>query len=392
MAKALRSERDRFSVLAARSTDIGLLKRVYVRLLSEAGIRVNGPEPWDMTVADERLWRRLALHGTLGLGESYVEGWWEVEQIDEFFARLIRARIDSRVLNVPKRLAAIRATFRNLQDLVRARRVGKVHYDLNDALYRAMLGERMIYTCAYWREAGSLDQAQEHKLELVCRKLGMERGMRVLDIGCGWGGFARYAAERYGVHVVGVTISASQAQRAASLSRGLPVEIRKQDYRDIDEKFDRIVSLGMFEHVGRKNYPTYMGIVRRSLVEDGLFLMQTIGRNDPGSGIDPWVTRYIFPNSEIPTMTRLVDALADELVVEDWHNFGIDYHRTLMAWFANFDTAWPTLSADFEPGFYRLWKYYLLMFAGVFKARGLQLWQIVASANGTREGYRRPLR
>ncbi|MEQ8495426.1 MAG: class I SAM-dependent methyltransferase, partial [Gammaproteobacteria bacterium] len=181
--------------------------RFYHRLLAEAGVRVNGQRPWDMQVHDERLWWRILRHGTLGLGEAYVDGWWDAPRLDEFIARVVRARLDRRLPNLPKRIGGVIAALSNLQDLTRARQVGEQHYDLDHEMYRAMLGERMIYTCAYWPAATDLDAAQEHKLDLVCRKLGLAPGMRVLDIGCGWGGFARFAAERYGVAVTGVTIS-----------------------------------------------------------------------------------------------------------------------------------------------------------------------------------------
>lgn len=367
-----------------------LLGRSYGRLLEHAGISINGSDDWDMHVHDERLWRRLLLHGTLGLGEAYVDGWWDVRRLDQFIDRAVRARLDERIPNLPKRLGALAATIGNLQDLTRARRVGEMHYDLDNALYRAMLGPRMIYTCAYWTGARDLDEAQENKLDLVCRKLDLNPGMRVLDIGCGWGGFARFAAERYGVEVVGLTISREQATLAREVCAGLPVDIRLEDYRVVRGRFDRIVSLGMFEHVGRKNYRTYMRVARDCLDTEGLMLLHTIGRNDDGAGVDPWVTRYIFPNSEIPTIPRLASAFDGLLVMEDWHNFGADYDRTLMAWYANFEAAWPRFAARFGERFQRAWRYYLMTFAGMFRARGLQLWQLVLAPPGRRGGYRRP--
>lgn len=362
----------------------------YHRLLADIGIAVNGPRAWDMQVHDERLWWRLACKGTLGLGDAYVDGWWDVEQLDEFIARVVRARVDRRIPNLPKRIGAALAALNNLQDLAGARKVGERHYDLDHEMYRAMLGERMIYTCAYWPAASDLDTAQEHKLDLVCRKLGLAPGMRVLDIGCGWGGFARYAAERYGAAVTGVTISRNQADIATRTCAGLPVDIRLEDYRDVRGRFDRVVSLGMFEHVGRKNYRHFMGIVRARLAPGGLALLHTIGRNDDGPGVDPWVTRHIFPNSEIPTINRIVAALDGVLTMEDWHNFGADYDRTLLAWHANFRASWPRFEARLGERFYRAWSYYLRTFAGVFRARELQLWQLVLSVDGLPGGYRRP--
>lgn len=369
----------------------GWLGSAYARLLEGAGIEVNGNRPWDMRVHDPRLWRQLLWRGTLGLGDAYVAGWWDADALDQFFERLLRARIDRRFFNLPKRLRNAVAALGNLQNLTRAREVGSVHYDLDNALYRAMLGERMVYTCGYWRDAATLDAAQAAKLELVCRKLEFAPGMRVLDIGCGWGSFARYAAEHHGVEVTGITIAPEQAALARELTRGLPVEIRVQDYREVRGCYDRIVSLGMFEHVGRKNYALFCAQVQALLAADGLFLLHTIGLDDHGSGIDPWVTRYIFPNSEIPTLARLAQAIQGRFKLEDWHNFGTDYARTLRAWHANFDAAWSHFEPRLGPRFQRLWRYYLLMFAGVFAARGLDLWQLVLGGRGRRAGYRRPL-
>jgi cyclopropane-fatty-acyl-phospholipid synthase len=370
----------------------GFLERRYARMLARAGIRINGARPWDLRVHDPRFFRRLLWGGTLGLGDSYVEGWWDAARLDSFFERLIRARIDHGFFNLPRLLGDAAAALRNAQDRMRARRVGEVHYDLSNSFYAAMLDARMVYTCGYWRVAKTLDAAQEAKLELVCAKIGLERGMRVLDVGCGWGSFARYAAERYGATVVGVTISREQAALAREHCRGLPVEIREQDYRDVRERFDRVVSLGMFEHVGRKNYRTYFETARRCLADDGLFLLHTIGLNEHGAGIDPWVTRHIFPNSEIPTLARVVAAIDRLFVVEDLHNFGSDYAPTLLSWYANFERHWPAFAAEFPSSFERLWKYYLLMFAGVFRGRGLQLWQFVLAAPHRPGAYRRPLR
>jgi SAM-dependent methyltransferase len=175
----------------------------------------------------------------------------------------------------------------------------------------------------------------------VCRKLGLQPGMRVLDIGCGWGSFMGFAAERYGVRCVGITISEQQAELGRQRLAHLPVEFRLQDYREVDERFDRVVSLGMFEHVGHKNYPDYMAMARRCLADDGLFLLHTIGRNDTADGTDPWIDRYVFPNGELPSIARLGRAVEPHFVVEDLHNFGADYDRTLMAWHRNFEAAWP---------------------------------------------------
>lgn len=360
------------------------------RLLAAAGVAVNGPQPWDITVHDDCFYRRVAGHGSLGLGESYMEGWWDCPRTDEFIARILHARLDRQIAGLADLVEAARARFCNLQDRCRAFEVGRRHYDIGNDLYRRMLDRRMIYSCALWKNAADLDQAQEHKLDLVCRKLLLEPGMRLLDIGCGWGGTARYAAERYGVSVVGVTVSTEQAEVARETCRGLPVEIRLQDYREISDRFDRVLSIGMFEHVGYKNYRTFMEKVRACLADDGIFLLHTIGGNRTRTHTDTWIHRYIFPNSMLPSPRQVAAAIDDLFVLEDWHNFGADYDRTLMAWHHNFERARPELAARYDARFCRMWTYYLLACAGTFRARSNQLWQLVLTPGGIPGGYSAP--
>jgi cyclopropane-fatty-acyl-phospholipid synthase len=357
------------------------------RLLSFADVEINGSRAWDIQVHNENLYARLVAGASLALGESYMDGWWDCEKLDEFFCRVLRAQLDTRVNPRTWYLDALKARLFNLQKPSRAFRIGQHHYDIGNNLYACMLDERMIYSCGYWEAAGSLDEAQEAKLDLVCRKLDLQPGMRVLDIGCGWGGTARFAAERYRVQVVGVTVSAEQARFGEELCRGLPVDIRMQDYRDINETFDRILSIGMFEHVGRKNYRTFMGKARDCLEDDGLFLLHTIGGNRSVAGTDPWIERYIFPNSMLPSAKQISSAIEGLFVLEDWHSFGSDYDRTLMQWFRNFHDNWDTLEEHYDERFYRMWKYYLLSSAGSFRARSNQLWQLVLSPEGVPGGY-----
>ena len=266
-------------------------------------------------------------------------------------------------------------------------RIGEHHYDKGNDLYKAMLDKRLTYTCGYWKKAKTLDQAQEAKLDLVCKKLNLKPGQKILDIGCGWGSFAKYAAEKYKVKVVGITVSKEQIAFAKKLCKGLPIEIRLQDYRDIREKFDHIVSLGMFEHVGVKNYRKYMKVVHRCLKDDGLFLLHTIGRNKSLTTSDPWAEKYIFPNSMLPSIKQIGESIEELFVMEDWHNFGTDYDKTLMAWFTNFRKNWNKIKKNYDERFYRMWKYYLLASAGLFRARKGQLWQIVLSKKGVPKGY-----
>lgn len=360
------------------------------KLLEGSDIQLNGNRPWDVRVLDHRFYSRVLAEGNLGLGESYMDGWWECDAIDEFIDRILQHRIKDKLRPSPKLLFnAAASQVMNRQNKLRARKVGEQHYDLGNDLYAAMLDKRMVYTCGYWKDADTLDEAQEAKLDLVCKKIGLKSGDRLLDIGCGWGSFAKFAAEKYGANVVGVTISKEQVELAKERCKGLDVEIRLQDYRDVNEKFDHIISLGMFEHVGDKNYRDYFEVAHRCLNDGGLFLLHTIGGLRSVKMGDAWVEKYIFPNSMLPSVAQIGKAIEGLFVMEDWHNFGADYATTLMAWYKNIEAAWPELSKTYDERFHRMWRFYLLMFAGSFRTRYNQLWQIVLSKNGVRGGYKR---
>jgi len=372
----------------ARSMPVNNFRYKVERLLSFADVKIDGDRPWDLQVHNEDLYARILAKGSLGLGESYMDGWWDCNRLDEFFNRILRAKLDERVKPWSELFGILKAKLFNSQKLSRAFQIGQHHYDIGNNLYRHMLGERLIYSCGYWENASTLDQAQEAKLDLVCRKLDLQPGMHVLDIGCGWGGTAKFAAERYQVEVVGITVSEKQARLGKELCQGLPVEIRLQDYRALEGAFDRILSLGMFEHVGYKNYATFMRAVNSYLKDGGLFLLHTIGGYRSVTRNDPWIERYIFPNSMLPSARQICAAAEGLFIIEDWHSFGADYDKTLMHWFRNFHNNWDTLKKEYDERFYRMWKYYLLSFAGSFRARINQLWQIVLSPEGIPGGYR----
>ncbi|MDD5569149.1 MAG: cyclopropane fatty acyl phospholipid synthase [Candidatus Pacebacteria bacterium] len=365
------------------------LKDWIARLIAPAGIKLDGANPWDIKILDGDLYARVRNQGSLGLGEAYMDNWWECDALDQFFCRLLRSRVEERInITLPMALSFLRAKLTNMQSSGRAFEVGEKHYDLGNDLFKAMLGKSMAYSCGYWEKAKDLDSAQEAKFDLICRKLYLRPEQRVLDIGCGWGSFAKYAAEKYGVEVVGITVSKEQAEFARNLCKGLPVEIRLQDYRETNELFDRVVSIGMIEHVGVKNYRKYMQTAKRCLKQGGLSLLHTIGGLKSGSTTDPWINKYIFPNGMIPSMKQLSKSAEGLFVIEDVHNFGLYYDKTLMAWHENFEAAWPRLRNKYGSRFYRMWKYYLLSCAGAFRARSLQLWQIVLSPQGAAEGYK----
>ena len=369
---------------------LSFVGRTVQSMLDQAGIVLNGPNSWDIQIKDETMLRKLLTGGSLALGESYMHGHWEVEKLDELIHRLLRSPIKRKKHFISHQISTIAACLFNLQKQSRAFHVGEAHYDLGNDIYEVMLDRRMVYTCGYWRYAEDLNHAQEDKLELVCKKVGLEKGMRVLDIGCGWGSFAEYAATRYGVNVVGVTVSKEQVELARQRCAGLPVEFLLQDYRDTKGQYDAVISLGMFEHVGHKNYRTFMDVLDRCLKPDGLALLHTIGKNESIPGVDPWIAKYIFPNGEIPSFKQVSEALEPNLIIEDLHNFGPDYDRTLMAWHQNFCDGWEKLKTDYSEKFYRMWTYYLMVCAGAFRARDLQLWQFVISKGTSNLSYRRP--
>lgn len=365
-------------------------KTLFTDLIHNTGINLNNDAPDSAQIHDERFYARVLNEGALGLGESYMDGWWDCPVLDELFSKIVHANLENKVKKSKRLLLKIALDkLFNFQTKTRALEVGKKHYDLGYNLFKNMLDSRMNYTCGYWRNASNLEEAQLAKLELTCQKLQLKPGMTLLDIGCGWGGLAKYAAENYGVSVVGITISHDQKLYAEQICAGLPVEIRFQDYRDVQEKFDRICSLGMFEHVGVKNYLTYLKKSHENLKEDGLFLLHTIG-NHCGGLPNEWIMKYIFPNGMLPTM-RSINQHAEQLfVMEDWHNFGADYDKTLMAWHQNFTNNWDQIKSYYDERFYRMWRYYLLSCAGGFRARNLQLWQVVFSKTGVKGGYQAP--
>lgn len=363
------------------------IRRYVERMIEPADIRLDGGRAWDVRIHDERTFRRVLTSGTLGLGESYMDGWWDCDAIDQLVHRARMLGIDRKLSSPVKWAMAVEAKVRNLQSPRRAFEVGERHYDIGNDLYERMLDRRMIYSCGYWRDADDLDEAQEAKLMLVANKLGLEAGMRVLDIGCGWGGAAQFFAERFACEVVAITISKEQAELARSRCRDLPIEVRIQDYRDLDEPFDRIYSIGMFEHVGVKNYRTYMDTVRRCLRDaDGLTLIHTIGTRHSRTTNDPWVARYIFPNSMLPSAAQITEAAEGLLVLEDWQNFGVDYDRTLMSWHERISRAWDEIPL-YDERFRRMWDFYLLSSAGSFRSNSIHLWQVVFSRDGLPTAY-----
>ena len=366
------------------------IKNRFQERLAAVDIQINGTRAWDIQVHNENFYTRVLLQGSLGLGEAYVEGWWDCSQLDEFFSRLLRGLIHEQVAanSFVALWEKLKTKILNLQTLARSFQVGQHHYDLGNDLFVRMLDPQMVYSCGYWQQAKTLEEAQTAKLDLICQKLQLQPGMTLLDIGCGWGSLMKYAAEHYGVSCVGVTVSQEQVQLGKQRCQGLPIQFLLQDYRECQGQFDRVVSVGMFEHVGYKNYPLFMEVAHRCLAEDGLFLLHTIGNRNSITYGELWTGKYIFPNGMMPSIAQISSAIESLFVIEDLHNFGSDYTPTLLAWLNNFEQTWDQLSEKYGEKFYRIWRYFLSSTAGSFRARHLQVWQIVFSKNGVLNGYK----
>ncbi len=363
-------------------------QKIIEELLALTDIEINGTRPWDIRVLNDNFYSRVLKDPSMQMGETYMDGWWESDQLDETINKLLRAKLGYK-LRKNKRLAwrILMAKLLNFQAKDKAFIVGEKHYDIGNDLYRAMLDPRMIYTCAYFRDTDDLDLAQEAKLDLVCKKLNLQKGQKVLDIGCGWGGFLKYAAEKYGVEGVGISVSKEQIAYGQEMCRDLPIELRLQDYRDIKEKFDHVISLGMFEHVGYKNYRTYMEVVHKALKDEGCFLLHTIGLHFSVVKGGSWLSKYIFPGAMLPSVTQIGKASERLFIIEDMHNIGPYYDKTLMCWFDNFDAHYPELKEKYDERFYRMWKYYLLSSAGNFRSRDAQVWQVLLSKGRQLGGF-----
>lgn len=345
-----------------------------------------------LDIQDDAVRRRIRREGIVGLGETFEEGRWTVERLDDLmyrvftspaprfspfvWSKLLLTTLDQRVFN----RQAGRGAFN----------IGLRHYDLGNDIFRCMLDESMTYTCGYWADAKTLDEAQEAKLDLICRKLDLQPGQHVLDIGCGWGNFARHAARKHGARVTGITVSQEQAALARERCDGLPVEIRLQDYRDVDEVFDHVVSIEMIEAVGRRNLPTFYRVVDRSLKEGGLFVLQAIFGNTLTRTSDRrldqfilWLLKYIFPDGYLPRSDELIPPRDTDLRIEDWQRYFDDYERTLLAWASRFNDGWDGIADQYDDNFRRRWNFYLHGCAAAFRARLVDVGQIVYTKGGS---------
>jgi cyclopropane-fatty-acyl-phospholipid synthase len=362
-------------------------KALCLSILAKADIPLNSAVPWSLHVHNEKLWDRIIAQHQLGLGEAYIEGWWDCQKIDEMLARLLSINVISLLKPSPiVILTILKSTLLNRQNQTRATKNAKHHYNIGNDLYSRMLDSEMAYSCAYWKDAQTLDQAQINKFDLICRKLKIEPGMTLLDIGSGWGGLLRHAAKNYGAICTGISPVDNQISRARELSTGLNIEYKQLDYRQLEGQFDRVVSVGMMEHVGPKNFRKFFLKCDRLLKDDGIMLHHTISSTYSKNSTDPFFDRYIFPGGVIPSLAQISKASEKLFIIEDLHNFGLDYDRTLLAWYDNINQRWQELPS-FDEKFRRMWNYYLLASASAFRTRNLNLNQMVFRKNGRKEPY-----
>jgi cyclopropane-fatty-acyl-phospholipid synthase len=337
--------------------------------------------PVRLDIRDRAFFRRLATRGKLGLGESYTAEEWESDDLVALFELLLRnADAVSEHHARVRRLLELRPRLNRRNGLVRARRNIAYHYDLGNDLFRLMLDETMTYSCAVFeRPDMTLAEAQRAKYERLCRKLELEAGDHVLEIGCGWGGFAHYAATTYGCRVTGLTISHEQAVVARERNAGLPVEILEQDYRTVGGEYTKVVSIEMLEAIGEDQYGTYFATIDRVLARGGRAAVQTIlvpeQRWDRYRKTPDWIERYIFPGCLIPSLASLTDAAAkhSQLAVYEVDEIGPHYAETLRRWRASFHERIDEVRAlGYDRRFERTWDFYLAFCEAGFRTRALR--------------------
>jgi len=370
-----------------------LARKLVTNLFSRAGVTVNGPNPWDPQVHDTGFFDRVLTGGSLGFGESYMDGAWDVEQLDALVRRIIQVKATgSSVVTLNRFWHDLKSRLVNLQTRKGSLAIAEAHYNLDHRLYQQFLGPYNQYTCCFFNKAKTLEEAEVEKLEMICNKLQLKPGDKVLDIGCGWGGFARYAAQTRNCKVTGISISREQIAYARKYTAGLPVEIVESDYRDLPRlyasgHFDKVAIIGMIEHVGYKNYRQLFEIVHQLLNDEGIFLLHTIGNSATTTVVDPWIEKYIFRNSMAPSMAQLAKSAEELLVIQDWENYGHYYGPTLAAWHRNFNENWENIrtiegAQRFDERFRRMFNYYFLACKAGFETEHVYLWHLVMTKQG----------
>lgn len=354
------------NIIGRRMTDRGTL--IFRAPSGQTWSLGHGDPTALVNLRDASVLRRIMINPRLILGEAYMDHDWEPDNGDlrrvlEVALRMLSAADDGS--GVSRSLQIFRNKILELNNPLRARRNIHQHYDLDYALYSRFLDRDMHYSCAYFRDPDmTLEDAQQEKCAHIARKLNLQGGERILDIGCGWGGMAMFLAEHYDAKVVGITLSEEQARvaRARAAERGLQakVEIRLEDYRKTAGRFDAVVSIGMFEHVGRPQYGTYFRRVRELLAEGGTALIHSIGRSTPPGGTNPWIQKYIFPGGYIPAASEMLAAIErNHLILTDLEVLRIHYARTLNSWGQRFAASRDDIASRMGERFCRMWEFYL---------------------------------
>lgn len=371
-----------------------LFDRLFTRILQDGELIVIDPAgrerrygrpsparvPVAIRLADSATARAIALNPALGAGEAYMDGRLRMEQGDihaliDLVTWNLRWQRDNPVRFALWRQARLAAWWDGINFARRSKRNVAHHYDLDDRLYDLFLDPHRQYSCAYWAPGiTTLEAAQEAKLAHIAAKLDLKPGQRVLDIGCGWGGLARYLHKVSGAEVLGVTLSEEQLRfaRAETARQGLSgVEFQLIDYRSVAGQFDRIVSVGMFEHVGLPHYRQYFDTIERLLKPDGVALVHTIARADGPGATDPWTAKYIFPGGYSPALSQIVPAIERAwLWIADIEVLRLHYAWTLKAWYDRCTAQEAEITGLYDARFYRMWIFYLAAARAAFANDG----------------------
>jgi len=349
-----------------------ILQRPLDSILSRAGVSINGNQPWDITVIDNRFYGHVLANGSLGLGESYMRQYWSTQDLEELFYRLVSSGMEEVGNRIPGRIISrIFSRGLNRQTTHKSKKNAEHHYNLGNSLFFNFLGKYKNYSCGYYKEAETLDEAQLAKLHRLCELLELKKGDRLLDVGGGWGEFAKFAADNYGCHVTSINIAEEQIKHARQYCRDANVDIVKCDYRNMTGSFNKIAVIAMFTHVGHKNYRQFMETMSRILEPGGKMIMETVGGHRSKTRCEPWTDKYIFPGGLIPSLDQIDQSIKGLFLRDSLEEFGDDYVLTLREWHSNFKRAWPKLSEEYSNSMRLMFEYFFLSVAGDFRAKDL---------------------
>ncbi len=357
-----------------------MLRRPVEHIFSRAGVSINGTKPWDIRVNDNRFYRDVLINGSLGLGESYMRQQWTTDDLEGLFYRLCSSDLEKTSRRIPSQhFSRLFDFFINRQSHARAKSNAEHHYNLGNDLFFEFLGKFKNYSCGYFENADTLDEAQAAKMHKLCQLLDLKKGDRLLDVGGGWGEFAKFAATQYDCDVTSINIAQEQINHAREHCRDTAVEIVKSDYRDMTGTYNKIAVVAMFTHVGHKNYRVFMQTMSGLLEPGGKMVMETVGGLESKTRCEPWTDKYIFPGGLIPSMEQIDHSVRGLFKRDSVHEFGHHYAVTLQHWHRNFIEAWPRLRAHYSESMRLMFEYFFLSVAGDFRAKGLLHYHIAFS-------------